>query len=213
MHSLADRSVEKLIGPILLIALTLCSTPKSAAQSIDTYMKQMRDSFAPLGYIKGDNCHNLVFETEGPWMNMAIPDGVDERDRDLTWSVVAADALRISVDLASLDEDKIMSRNLYDIADIRKHRQLGTPYEANVATVLIATSGPTSLMTVHVVDLDKAARYLYSTNVPENALGVTIQQRRSAFLLFTNDDQAKRFASALSKAIVVCKALRAFKVE
>ena len=162
----------------------------------------MREAVLPFGTLTGSGCHNLIFELNGPWANYALPDGT-KANGELTWSVLKVNVLRLFVDLADLDEDKVQNQSLFSLDYISKHVK-GTRYEPDSPAVLLFTKGLNSKLVVHTVDLDKVATQ-QSRSKTESGMGVTLDERKFAILLFSDQEHADVFSKALQKAIVVCK--------
>ncbi|MDE1161324.1 MAG: hypothetical protein PW792_05175 [Acidobacteriaceae bacterium] len=180
--------------------------PQAKAQTLADYLKRMTFVIAPFGQVTGTDCRRVQFERSGPWQNLAIPDGVDERNHDYTWSIVRSDLLRVTLDLTTLDEDKVTAQNFFDLDDIKRSRERGTTPQANAATVVFTTARP---VPAEIVDLAKVASFTNAAGVPESELGVSTEERRYVLLVFTHKEQADMFANTLKKAIVACKAISA----
>jgi hypothetical protein len=198
--------ISRSVKTFALFCLGLSFSVNAYGQKIDSYMNDMREALFPYGTMKGSNCHSLEIDLNGPWANFAIPDGTNkDKPGELTWSVLKADAFRLFIDLSDLDEDKVQNQPMFSLEYLSGH-QKGTPYVADTSSVLIFTKGLNSQMKVHVVDFDKVQALRGQTKVTENQMGVTLTERKFAFVLFSDQQHAEVFEKALQKAIVVCKA-------
>ena len=180
---------------------------KSApAQKLDDYMHDMSEALLPDMMVRQASCHSLMLEIHGPWGNFAIPDGTDkDHPGQLTWSVVKIDIQQIWIDLSKLDEDKIQNVKLFSLEYISKH-QRGTPYVADTHGITLFTKGINNEMTVNNVDLDKVHALEGQTHLTDSQLGVGIDERKYAILIFKDQEHADVFQKAIQKAIVICKA-------
>ncbi len=176
------------------------------SQRVESYIADMGEALVPYGTVSAMSCHAVLIELKGPWADFAIPDGIDSSSpSEMTWSVLRFDLLRIYIDLADLDEDKVLNHPIFSLEYIRDHKK-GTPYVANTPTVTLFTKGLNTSMTVHTVDLDKVDALRGERNVPDSQLGLTVDTRKSATVAFSDQQHADAFQKAIQKAIVLCKA-------
>lgn len=176
------------------------------AQKADSYLNDMREALVPYGTMTAPSCHAVEIDLTGPWGNEALPDGTDPASpEEFTWSVLQADVLRLYVNLADLDEDKVMNKPLFSIGYISKH-QKGTRYVPDNPAVMLVTHGLNATMMVHTVDLKKMDHLHGTAHATENQMGVSMDQRKFAIILFSDQQHADAFARAIQKAIVLCKA-------
>lgn len=175
-------------------------------QTVNAYIIDMGEALVPYGIISSANCHSVEIDLFGKWGDYGIPDGINkEKPDELTFAVIRVNALRIFLNLSDLDEDKVINHAIFSMGYIAKH-QKDMPYTADTPSVFIATSGLNTEMTVYTVDLDKVKAMSGQTHVPESQMGITIDERRGATLLFKDQAHADAFQKAIQKAIVVCKA-------
>jgi hypothetical protein len=176
------------------------------SQKLDDYMRDMNEALLPDMIVRQAYCHNLMVEIHGPWGNFAIPDGTD-RDHpvQLTWSVVQIDVQQIWIDLSKLDEEKVQKIDLFSLEYISKH-QKGTPYVTDTHAVTLFTKGLNNEMTVNTVDLKKVRALEGQTHLTDSQLGIGIDERKYAILIFKDQEHADVFYKAIQKAIVLCKA-------
>lgn len=176
------------------------------AQNLGTHIDNMREALVPYGEIKGANCHKVEIDLIGPWGDYGIPDGVNKQKPDeFMWAFIKIDTLRVFVDLAVLDEDKVMNHAIFSTRYISEH-QRGTEYVADTPAVMIHTGGLNEKITVETVDLKKLNALNGKENVPESQMGITLDQKKAVMILFTDKEHADAFEKALKKAIVICKA-------
>lgn len=185
----------------------MLSVPLSAqSQKVDSYLSDMREALVPYGTMTAPTCHAVEIDLAGPWGNKAIPDGTNKDSPDEpTWAVLKTDVLRIFVNLADLDEDKVQNHSLYSLKYISQH-QKGTPYVADTPAVMLFTRGLNANMTVHTVDLKKVNALSDQAHVTESQMGLSLDQRKYAIILFSDQQHADAFQKAIQKAIVLCKA-------
>ena len=172
-------------------------------QKIDSYMADMREALKPHGVMAGTDCHALEIDLNGPWGNYALPDGLD-KNGGFTWAVLKIDTHRVFLDLADLDEDKLSNHAIFSLDYISKH-QRNSKWAADTPTVGLQAKG-LKRITVHQVDLEKLGSLHGQTNVPEERLGLNIDQKQVVFILFSDQQHADYFQKAVQKAIVLCKA-------
>lgn len=189
---------RSLAGAVLLIAVA------APTQTADSYIHDMSEALAPYGDVGNTACHNLLIDMPPLFGNFAIPDGVDKDTGDPTWAVLKLDVLRLYVDLSDLDEDKIQNHPIFSLEYLSKH-QKGAPYVPDTPAVMLFTHGLNAKVTVNTVDPDKVHALHGRTDVKENEMGLSIDQRKYAIVTFTDQEHADVFAKAIQKAIVVCK--------
>lgn len=203
----SDRRSMDLNRKRLYLSTVLFFASVSAhGQTIDSRLHDMNEALAPYGDVATDTCRNLLIDLKGPWGNFALPDGIDKDSPDqFTWSILKADILRLYVNLTVLDEDKVTNHALFSMEYLSKH-QKGKPYVADIPTVMLFTKGLNANVVVHAVDLDKVNALHGQTNVSEEQLGWSMDERKYAVITFQDQQHADAFAKAVQKAIVLCKA-------
>ena len=189
------------------LGLLFLAVPLSAqGQKVDSYLNDMREALVPYGTMTAPTCHRVEIDLSGPWGNQAIIDGTDKTaPGQPTWAILKVDVLRIFVDLTDLDEDKVQEPSLYSLKYISQH-QKGTPYVADTPAVALFSHGLNAYMTVHTVDLDKINALSDKNHITESQMGLSIDQRKFALILFSDQQHADAFQKAVQKAIVLCKA-------
>ena len=194
------------ILPRYLSFLVLAVPLAAQGQKIDSYLSDMREALAPYGTMTAPTCHAVEIDLVGPWGNQAIPDGTDkDAPGQPTWAILKVDVLRIFVNLAGLDEDKVQNHGLYSLKYIGQH-QKGSPYVADTPAVMLFTHGLNDYLTVHTVDLEKINTLPDKAHATESQMGLSIDQRKYAIVLFSDQQHADAFQKAVQKAIVLCKA-------
>jgi hypothetical protein len=191
--------------PLALLCTVLMLSASAFGQKIDSYISEMREALVPNGTLNAPSCHAVLIELTGPWANYALPDGVNKETGELTWAVLRLDVLRLYVDLSDLNEDKVTNHPIFSLEYISKH-QKGTKYVADTPAVMISTSGLNSKMTVNTIDLDKVHALRGQTDITENQMGLSIDERKGAIVTFSDQQHADVFQKAIQKAIVLCKA-------
>jgi hypothetical protein len=121
---------------------------------------------------------------------------VEVTDESQRWAVVKVDVLRIYVDLADLDEDKVYKLALFSGEYVNKH-QKGTPFAADTQAVMLNTHG---------LNIDKVHALRGKTDITEDQMGLFIDMRKGAIITFSDQQHADAFQKAIQKAIVLCKA-------
>jgi hypothetical protein len=198
--------VSSILKAFAAITATVALCISTSGQKVDFYIHDLSEALVPYGTVKISACHNLMLELHGPWGNFAIPDGNDkDHTGQLTWTVIKVDVSQIWIDLALLDEDKVQNFKLFSLEYLSKHEK-GTPYVADTPAVMISTTGLNNQMTVNTIDPDKVHALRGQTHVTDAQMGLSIDDRKYAFLLFADQQHADAFQKAIQKAIVVCKA-------
>lgn len=187
----------------ILLILILLVQPLFG-QKIDSYIKDIGEALVPNGTLYAPTCHNAVIEIKGSWANFAIPDGVDKKSGEFTWSVLRSDVIRIFFDFSDLDEDKVQNHPVFSLGYIQKHKK-GTPYVADTPTVMFFTKGLNNKMTVNTIDLDLVEKLHGRNSVTEKQMGLSIDERKFAFIQFVDQQHADIFQKAIQKTIILCK--------
>jgi hypothetical protein len=189
---------------VRIVLFLFAVQPMVFGQKIDSYMADMREALEPYGAMAGNDCHALEIDVNGPWGHYALPDGIG-KDGEFTWAVLKMDTHRVFLDLADLDEDKISNNGVFSLEYISKHHSSNSKWVADTPTVVLHAKG-LKRITVHQVNLEKLASLRGQPNVPEEKLGLNIDQKQSVFILFSDQQHADYFQKAIQKAIVLCKA-------
>ncbi len=165
----------------------------------------LREALVPYGTITAPNCHKVEIDLIGPWGQYAIPASINQQKPDkYDWGIIQVDVIRIFVDLATLDEDKVNNQAIFSLEYVANHKR-GTPYVSDSPMVMIVSQGLNNEMTLNRVDLAKIEAWTGPT-IPESQMGITVDARKAAFILFEDQQHADAFEKAIKKAIVVCKA-------
>jgi hypothetical protein len=192
--------------PVVLLCSVLMLSASMFGQKIDSYVSDMREALVPYGTLTAPTCHAVEIDLNGPWAHFAIPDGTNKNSPgELTWLVLKVNVLRLYVNLSDLDEDQVESQPIFSLEYISKH-QKGTRYIADTPSVMLFTHGLNTNMTVHTVDLDKIDALPALTHATESQMGVSLDERKSAIIIFSDQRHADVFRKAIQKAIVLCKA-------
>jgi len=189
-------------------AMTLLVLPVNG-QKIESYLNDMKEALVPYGTMTARSCHAVEIDLTtviqvGTYLLPERPN-VEVTDESQRWAVVKVDVLRIYVDLADLDEDKVYKLALFSGEYVNKH-QKGTPFAADTQAVMLNTHGLNSNLTVHAVDLDKVHALRGKTDITEDQMGLFIDMRKGAIITFSDQQHADAFQKAIQKAIVLCKA-------
>ena len=189
----------------LSIGFFLCALSLQG-QNISSYIHDLGEALVPYGEITASSCHNVEIDLNGPWGEYAIPSGINEQDRSqLKWAILKIDIIRIFVDLATLDEDKVKNQAIFGLKNVADHKR-GTPYKPDQPVVVIVSQGLNNEMMLHRVNLDKIKPLEGRTDIRESQMGITMDSSKAAFILFEDQEHADAFEKAIKKAIVVCKA-------
>lgn len=190
----------------LFCALMALAAAPANAQSISSHIDSMAWALAPYGTIKAPSCHSVEIALIGPWGDYALISGVDRnRPTEPTFAVIHINALRIQVDLADLDEDRISTPGFYSMSYIAKH-QGGQPWVPDNPGGLFSTVDKVKKITIETVDLKKLDEIPNRAEVSESEMGTSRDQKQLATILFVDKEHADSFQKALQKAIVICKA-------
>lgn len=174
------------------------------AQKADTYIHDMAQALLPSGSIHAPNCHNVEIHPASILTRFALATGQNENG-EVTWNVYAVDALWFSLDMADLNEDKVMNNMARSLSSLSNH-QPGTPYpDPDLPVIAIPATSPKKI-TVHAVDLDKLDNLPIWNNLTESEMGTKIEERTAVLVSFPDKDHADAFVNALKKAIIACKA-------
>ena len=189
-----------------LVGLVLFVASLAQGQTIESHIHDMGEALVPYGKITAPNCHKVEIDLIGPWGQYAIPKGINQQKPDeYNWAIIKIDVIRIFVDLSTLDEDKVQNKAIFSLQYVGSHKR-GTPYVPDHPMVMIVSQGLNNEMMLHRVDLDKINAWNGRTTIPESQMGVTMDARKAAFILFEDQEHADAFEKAIKKAIVVCKA-------
>jgi|ERR1039458_5555974 hypothetical protein len=188
---------------IIVAFLSLCAF-QADAQGTDVYIKDMEQAMHPFGIIDAHTCHSVTIHPANRLGMLWIRDGINSQGEN-TYSAFAIDEVRINLDLATLNEDKVISDVMISSSYFDNHK-LGTPMVPDTPIVLIPALSPRHQITVYAVDFDKLKDHQQKNQVTEDSLISKVEQRMAVIVTFTNKDQAEAFKNALQKAIIVCKA-------
>ncbi len=191
---------------ICVCCLILFGALSVYGQNVGSYIHDIGEALTPYGTISTPNCHKVEIDLNGLWGKYAIPQGIDQQQPgDYKWAILDINLFRIFVDLSTLDEDKVHNKAIFSLEYVANHKP-GTPYVPNTPMVSLRSQGLNHDMTLDKIDLDKLKALEGQTDIRESQLGLTVETRPAALILFKDQEHADAFEKAIKKAIIVCKA-------
>jgi len=188
---------------VLVFAVSVIS---ANAQKADAYIRDMGQALQPFGFIEAPSCHNVEIHPASTFESVVLATGTNEKG-EVLWSIYPSVVLRFNFDMSDLNEDKVRSDMAISLSSFTKHQE-GTPYQRDLAMVLIETDSPTKMITVHKTDTEKlnSLQGKGQDHFTESELEVKIVHAPAVIFSLSDKDRADAFVNALKKAIIACKA-------
>jgi len=169
-----------------------------------SYIEDLQEALLNTGRITATDCHHVDIKVDRGWGYFKIPASVDKQTGGLNWMVLQNRTLKVSFDLAQVDEDSVKTYDVFDMDQDPAHGGW-----ANVPLVMFDTKTLNGVLETDL-DLDKLNASV-AAGPPSNGNsrsleGVTTRYGKGGMIWFSDRAHSEAFKKALQKAAIVCRA-------